>query len=73
MPAGVIPDPQAVKLRLSVNDTLMQDGTTADMIWTTAEQICYLSSIVTLQPGDVIATGTPPRSGHGARRLSCAR
>lgn len=65
VPARFIPDPQTLKLRLSVNDTLMQDGTTADMIWTTAEQISYLSSIVTLQPGDVIAAGTPTGVGMG--------
>lgn len=65
VPARFIPDPQAVKLRLTVNDTLMQDGTTADMIWTTAEQIAYLSTIVTLEPGDVIATGTPTGVGMG--------
>ncbi len=44
---------------------MMQDGTTAEMIWTVAEQIAYLSTIVTLMPGDVVATGTPTGVGMG--------
>jgi len=65
VPAWQVPDPQAVKLRLDVNDTTMQEDTTANMIWTVREQIAYLSTIVTLQPGDVIATGTPTGVGMG--------
>lgn len=65
VPASQIPDPQAVKLKLDVNDTAMQEDTTANMIWTVREQIAYLSTIVTLQPGDVIATGTPTGVGMG--------
>lgn len=45
---------------------LMQDGTTADMIWSIPELIAYISKAVTLEPGDVIATGTP--SGVGVFR-----
>lgn len=63
VPAGLIGDPQSLSLGLSVNGKQMQDGTAAEMIFTVAEQIAYLSSILTLQPGDVIATGTPTGVG----------
>ena len=43
----------------------MQEDTTRNMIWTVREQIAYLSTIVTLEPGDVIATGTPTGVGMG--------
>ncbi len=65
VPSWQIPDPQAVKLKLDVNDATMQEDTTHNMIWTVREQIAYLSTIVTLQPGDVIATGTPTGVGMG--------
>ena len=65
VPAWQIRDPQAVKLRLEVNDVVMQEDTTANMIWQVREQIAYLSTIVTLEPGDVIATGTPTGVGMG--------
>lgn len=65
VPAWQIPDPQAVKMRLDVNGEPMQEDSTANMIWTVREQIAYLSTIVTLEPGDVIATGTPTGVGMG--------
>lgn len=65
VPAWQIPDPQAVHMRLDVNGQSMQDDTAATMIWTVREQIAYLSTIVTLEPGDVIATGTPTGVGAG--------
>jgi 2,4-didehydro-3-deoxy-L-rhamnonate hydrolase len=65
VPAWQIPDPQAVKLRLDVNDAIMQEDSTAHMIWQVREQIAYLSTIVTLEPGDVVATGTPTGVGMG--------
>lgn len=65
VPAWQIPDPQAVQLRLDVNGEPMQQDSTANMIWTVREQIAYLSTIVTLEPGDVIATGTPTGVGMG--------
>lgn len=65
VPAWQVPDPQAVSLRLDVNETTMQEDTTANMIWTVREQIAYLSTIVTLEPGDVVATGTPTGVGMG--------
>ena len=54
-----IPDPQALRCWLSVNGTMRQDSTTADMIFSVAEIIAYMSRFMALVPGDVIATGTP--------------
>jgi 2,4-diketo-3-deoxy-L-fuconate hydrolase len=65
VPAHLIADPQDVHMRLTVNDEVMQNGSTAEMIFNVREQIAYLSSILTLQPGDVIATGTPTGVGMG--------
>lgn len=63
-PAERVPDPQVLDLKLWVNDELMQDSNTGQMIFGVAEQIAYLSSRVTLRPGDVIATGTPAGVGR---------
>jgi len=65
VPAGSIADPQNVEMQLSVNGQIMQKDSTKNMIWTLREQISYLSTIVTLQVGDVIATGTPTGVGMG--------
>ncbi len=65
VPAAVVGDPQKLHLRLDVNGATMQDDETSAMIFTVAEQIAYLSSILTLQPGDTIATGTPDGVGMG--------
>lgn len=63
VPSWQIPDPQSVHMQLDVNGQTMQADTTANMIWTVREQIAYLSTIVTLEPGDIIATGTPTGVG----------
>ena len=65
VPRECIEDPQSLKLGLSVNGEMMQDATTAEMIFDVREQISYLSTLLTLQPGDVIATGTPTGVGAG--------
>lgn len=65
VPAGCIADPQNLRMTLSVNGEPMQDGNTSQMIFSVAEQIAYLSRILTLQPGDLIATGTPDGVGMG--------
>jgi len=65
-PLEEIADLGNLKIRLWVNDELMQDSSSANLIFTAAEQIAHLSTRVTLQPGDVIATGTP--AGCGAAR-----
>ena len=65
-PAFLVPDPQDLRLRLWVNGELQQDESTADMVCPVAELIAAASEVVTLEPGDVIATGTP--AGVGAAR-----
>ena len=57
--AADVPDPQALALRTSVNGRVTQQGHTRDMVNDVASLIEYLSSFMTLQPGDVILTGTP--------------
>jgi 2-keto-4-pentenoate hydratase/2-oxohepta-3-ene-1,7-dioic acid hydratase in catechol pathway len=69
VPASEIPDPQNLALKLWVNGELMQDSHTSRMIFTTAEQIAMLSSRVTLQPGDLVLTGTPAGVGMGRQRF----
>jgi 2-keto-4-pentenoate hydratase/2-oxohepta-3-ene-1,7-dioic acid hydratase in catechol pathway len=58
-------DPQNLRLTLSVNGVLKQNGSTADMYFTIPRIIAELSRGLTLEPGDVIATGTPPGVGMG--------
>ena len=58
-------DVQALDLSTEVNGERMQTGNTARMIFGVAEIVSYLSGIMTLEPGDVIATGTPPGVGVG--------
>ena len=62
--ADVVPDPQALPIKLTVNGQIKQDATTAEMIFPVPAIVSFLSEFVTLQPGDVIATGTP--SGVGS-------
>jgi 2-keto-4-pentenoate hydratase/2-oxohepta-3-ene-1,7-dioic acid hydratase in catechol pathway len=57
--ADEVPDPQALGLRLSVNGTLRQDGSTADMAFGVDHVVWYVSQFMVLEPGDVINTGTP--------------
>jgi 2-keto-4-pentenoate hydratase/2-oxohepta-3-ene-1,7-dioic acid hydratase in catechol pathway len=64
VPASAIADPQNIALKLWVNGEVKQDGSTTDMIFSVAEQIEILSHIMTLDPGDVVLTGTP--AGVGA-------
>jgi 2-keto-4-pentenoate hydratase/2-oxohepta-3-ene-1,7-dioic acid hydratase in catechol pathway len=65
VPRACVPDPQRLRLWLSVNGERMQDGSTAEMIFDTFEQIAYLSMLLTLAPGDLILTGTPAGVGMG--------
>jgi len=69
VPANEIKDPHNLGIKLWVGDELMQDSNTGQMIFNTAEQIAMLSSRVTLQPGDVILTGTPAGVGMGRKRF----
>lgn len=63
--AGSVADPQAIPVRASVNGAPMQDSSTAQMVFSVAEIIAHLSSIMTLSPGDIIASGTPAGVGFG--------
>ena len=69
VPAAQIGDPQKLALKLWVGAELMQDSNTEKMIFTVAEQIEMLSSRVTLQPGDLIMTGTPAGVGMPRKRF----
>src|SRR5438034_7375160 len=69
VPAAEIGDPQKLGIKLWVGDELMQDSNTDKMIFTVAEQIEMLSSRVTLQPGDLIMTGTPAGVGMPRKRF----
>jgi 2-keto-4-pentenoate hydratase/2-oxohepta-3-ene-1,7-dioic acid hydratase in catechol pathway len=60
-------DPQSLSMSLDVNGTRRQTGTTATMIFSVAEIIEHLSGLMTLHPGDVISTGTPPGVGMGMK------
>ena len=60
-----VADPQDLDLSLTLNGTLMQAGNTGRMIFGVAHVISYLSQMMSLQPGDIIATGTPPGVGMG--------
>jgi 2-keto-4-pentenoate hydratase/2-oxohepta-3-ene-1,7-dioic acid hydratase in catechol pathway len=63
--ADELGDPAALVLRTWVNDELRQDSTTADMVFGWADMIDYLTSAFPLEPGTVIATGTPAGVGAG--------
>jgi 2,4-didehydro-3-deoxy-L-rhamnonate hydrolase len=58
-----LPDPQRLAIRCLVNDEVLQDSHTSQMIWTVAELISFVSQTMTLVPGDLIATGTPAGVG----------
>ncbi|HJZ92607.1 MAG TPA: fumarylacetoacetate hydrolase family protein [Gemmataceae bacterium] len=59
-----VPNPHALGIRLRLNGKTMQNSSTAQMIFSVAQLITYVSVIVTLEPGDLIFTGTPPGIGH---------
>jgi 2-keto-4-pentenoate hydratase/2-oxohepta-3-ene-1,7-dioic acid hydratase in catechol pathway len=62
-----IPDPQKLRLWLEVDGKREQDGTTATMVFGVAYLLSYLSKFMSLQPGDIISTGTPPGVGAGKK------
>jgi 2-keto-4-pentenoate hydratase/2-oxohepta-3-ene-1,7-dioic acid hydratase in catechol pathway len=63
VPREEIADPQALAIRCLVNGEALQDSSTAQMIFSVAEIIAYTSQVITLEPGDLIATGTPAGVG----------
>ena len=62
-PAEAVPDPQALDLRLTVNGAVRQASHTSDMVFSVATLIAYCSRIFTLEPGDLLYTGTPEGVG----------
>jgi 2-keto-4-pentenoate hydratase/2-oxohepta-3-ene-1,7-dioic acid hydratase in catechol pathway len=62
-----IPDPHDLRMELSVNGQRRQSGTTAAMLFRVPTLIYYLSQFMTLEPGDLISTGTPPGVGLGMK------
>lgn len=62
-----VPDPQMLKMWLKLNGATMQDGSTTTMVYGVRFLVSYLSQFMTLHPGDVISTGTPPGVGMGQK------
>jgi ureidoglycolate lyase len=62
-----VADPQALAMWLTVNGTTRQDGSTKTMVFGVAHLVSYLSQFMSLEPGDVISTGTPPGVGMGMK------
>ena len=65
--ADEVPDPQNLKMHLEVNGRKFQDGSTRTMVYGVAYLISYLSHFMSLHPGDIISTGTPPGVGAGQK------
>ena len=63
-----VPNPQKLQMWLDVNGVRMQNGSTKTMIFSVAKLISYVSQFMTLKPGDVITTGTPPGVGMGVKK-----
>ena len=66
VPASEVPDPQALPIRAILNGETMQDSNTSNQIFGVAEVVAFVSQAITLEPGDLIITGTP--AGVGAFR-----
>ena len=67
VPAEFVPDPQNLRVQFSLNGELMQDATTSLMTHTVVDLLTFASGMVTLRPGDLVATGTP--AGVGTARV----
>ncbi len=65
--ADEIPDPHALGIRLRLNGEVMQDSSTRELIFSIPQLISYISDVVTLAPGDIISTGTPPGVGFARK------
>jgi 2-keto-4-pentenoate hydratase/2-oxohepta-3-ene-1,7-dioic acid hydratase in catechol pathway len=65
--ADEVPDPHALPIRLRLNGETMQDSNTRQMIFGVAETLVYLAQVFTLEPGDLIFTGTPPGVGFARK------
>jgi 2-keto-4-pentenoate hydratase/2-oxohepta-3-ene-1,7-dioic acid hydratase in catechol pathway len=64
VPAKFLPDTSDLRIRLSVNDKLMMDASTSEMMYKCDEQLSIISSYMTLEPGDIVFTGSPSGSAH---------
>src|SRR5690606_9409719 len=71
--ADEIPDPQNLSMWLTVNGEMRQSGSTRTMVYGVAFVVSYLSQFMSLQPGDIISTGTPPGVGMGMNPPSYLR
>ena len=67
MTADEVGDPQNLKMWLEVNGKRVQDGSSSTMVFGVAKLISYLSEFMTLEPGDIVTTGTPPGVGMGQK------
>ncbi|MEY3762998.1 MAG: hypothetical protein RL281_1603, partial [Pseudomonadota bacterium] len=63
-----VPNPQNLKMYMDLNGQRMQDGSTKTMIFGVTKLVSYVSQFMTLEPGDVITTGTPPGVGMGVKK-----
>jgi len=66
VPASEVPDPQSLPIRAILNGQVMQDSNTSNMVFGVADIVAFVSQAITLEPGDLIITGTP--AGVGAFR-----
>jgi 2-keto-4-pentenoate hydratase/2-oxohepta-3-ene-1,7-dioic acid hydratase in catechol pathway len=69
VPAAQVADPQNLKIQLRLNEQLMQDANTSEMIFNIARQIEYISQRATLWPGDLVMTGSPAGNGTHYKRF----
>ncbi|MCC6510833.1 MAG: fumarylacetoacetate hydrolase family protein, partial [Pirellulaceae bacterium] len=67
--ADEIPDPHQLRLTLAIDGDLRQDGSTSQMIFSVYELIAFISSFMTLSPGDIISTGTPAGVGNATGKF----
>lgn len=65
VPRDEVGDPQTLRIQCRLNGEAVQDASTADMIFSVAEIVSFVSEAITLEPGDVVATGTPPGVAFG--------
>jgi acylpyruvate hydrolase len=65
--ADEIPDPHALDIRVSIGDEVLQASNTRHLIFSIPQLVAYLSQVMTLEPGDVVATGTPAGVGFARR------
>jgi len=65
--AEEVPDPHALRISCEVNGRLLQDSSTSQLIFKIPDLVAYLSQVMTLEPGDVVSTGTPPGVGFARK------